>query len=477
MINSKNLFDILLTLLKYIFIVIFGMNSFVFFLLVFIPSPSNETIGFLLLSIMFFLFSLFLTDFFKKQASAISKKNLNYKHIIGLYLIVFIGTLLLIPSFTDDSNNLEEKTQFDSLEENLTPEQTVIQFLSLTEHNNWVESLNNRQEANKYLYSDILYSNNELFNSHRNYYEQLNNALNNCEYLENYLTDYCYLENNSLKLLFRTLLDTQHEIIEYDIYNISVIEEGMIMDISVNQLFTSSNESNIQERNEIYRLQNIDNTWKITEVMFSESEETELKKLSSTLNNNSEGFDGLFEILTPIFLNIANMKDHVEFVNEDRRRVTNILSNYRVLQRNVAYGDSKHSNSLALSYIFEEGGFFSSDYLSVQRDASQMFRELFRQAQSFDTIEIVAIKEDFDAYGNREFKHLSSITMSRETYNKIQWNNFDYTRLDEITRVEFYENSFYRDLKELQELLENPLQNRFEGVQTSYYEEHYDIFR
>jgi len=68
---------------------------------------------------------------------------------------------------------------------------------------------------------------------------------------------------------------------------------------------------------------------------------------------------------------------------------------------------------------------------------------------------IIAIgnyKEIKDEYGNYKDVLLAKSAIDRETYNKINWRNFNHNNLDKVTIFEFYGNSMLKGLRDLRDV-------------------------
>ncbi len=85
-------------------------------------------------------------------------------------------------------------------------------------------------------------------------------------------------------------------------------------------------------------------------------------------------------------------------------------------------------------------------------DASELFKAIFPLDSKIYQVQTIVKKKYTDDYGNKQEKYLATTLMTRDTYNKINWQGFESSKLDKITEVNFYEASFYKGLTELQEL-------------------------
>lgn len=71
---------------------------------------------------------------------------------------------------------------------------------------------------------------------------------------------------------------------------------------------------------------------------------------------------------------------------------------------------------------------------------------------------IIAIgnyREVVDEYGNYKDVLLAKSAMERETYDKINWRNFNHNNLDKVTHFEFYGSSMLKGLRDLRDILKD----------------------
>lgn len=76
----------------------------------------------------------------------------------------------------------------------------------------------------------------------------------------------------------------------------------------------------------------------------------------------------------------------------------------------------------------------------VQSTAAKLVKDIFPLDDSLYAIQITANVPTTNAYGKSEMSQLVLIIITRDTYNKIQWNNFDYHNLPTIADT-YYENN------------------------------------
>lgn len=104
--------------------------------------------------------------------------------------------------------------------------------------------------------------------------------------------------------------------------------------------------------------------------------------------------------------------------------------------------------------IFYEKTIFVDEYLKVAFDSSDIYQILFSENPDLVAIGIVFIKKDLDDYGNIQYKLLAETTMIRETYNKINWDNFERSSIPKITPFRYHgKNSIYKSLIDLDKSL------------------------
>ena len=125
-----------------------------------------------------------------------------------------------------------------------------------------------------------------------------------------------------------------------------------------------------------------------------------------------------------------------EYVNELEAETPYTVEDLRIVQVEVAS---------------REPGFLGDDYLMMQWVATDAFEEIFQTHGTILAAEVKVDKQTEDEFGNEVLETLGVAQMDTETASQINWENFDYENLNEVTHVDFEGDSLYQDLERYEE--------------------------
>jgi hypothetical protein len=166
-------------------------------------------------------------------------------------------------------------------------------------------------------------------------------------------------------------------------------------------------------------------------------------------------------------------------VKEEVRSVSsNYISEIRGISfENAGNGTEEEGKTLVVNATIADG-FFEDDYLYLANGASSIFQKGFPASEDIQGIGIAFYKTEPNQYGNVQRERIGLAGMTRSTYQRINWDNFEEENLQEVAQVRFEGDSTYYDLKESQEDLRRS-EDRLERFQNNYdyYDESQDTYQ
>jgi hypothetical protein len=117
---------------------------------------------------------------------------------------------------------------------------------------------------------------------------------------------------------------------------------------------------------------------------------------------------------------------------------------------------TKWHNVTAVTVVYEyKEQWLVDEYFRTTRQFSDIFKGIFDFNASIMLVAVGNYRQIEDEYGNSKDILLARSAMDRETYYKINWQNFNHDNLDKVTEFEFYGSSVLKGLGDLRGVLEN----------------------
>ncbi|MFH1824234.1 MAG: hypothetical protein ABH873_03295 [Candidatus Firestonebacteria bacterium] len=229
---------------------------------------------------------------------------------------------------------------------------------------------------------------------------------------------------------------------------------------------TESNTTKTSKKNTFY-LKKIDNEWKIenmgdenrtiTEEALIDDVNYERERLNIFINAVDEYVNTIDNILTPI-------KEFYLLKENVKSAVADIIPNSKI--KLVDVGIARNSTTVSnvelqkgeivvdIVYYYEDE-FLVDDYERSANEFSNIYKNIFNVNRNIKLVLIKNLKKEKDAYGYYVDENLMISYMTRATFNKINWNAFESTNLDEVTSVSFYGSSIVKSLRDFQDILED----------------------
>lgn len=143
-------------------------------------------------------------------------------------------------------------------------------------------------------------------------------------------------------------------------------------------------------------------------------------------------------------LNNADLwSDHFQIAN------VSTLGEYAKSMNKTLKDPSEDNKTIVVIFYTYEDQFMTDNYLGIAHDLTQIYGALFRTHKEVMLVVVSVLKDKTDNYGNSKKVNWAMSSMSSDTAKKINWENFDFTNLDKITTYDFYGESFYNDLNNL----------------------------
>lgn len=196
--------------------------------------------------------------------------------------------------------------------------------------------------------------------------------------------------------------------------------------------------------------------WKINDViddkgvLFSESfnaknSRQENQEALNEIKESYNEFKKIFEKIKEVYVLRENLINKVKVSVPEISLISFELGNY-----NNQTG--KYVVSIVYYYKRE---WLVDDYLGFMGDASKMYKTIFPANSNVLLVQLTAKQKYKNNYGTTEEKFLARSLMDKVTADKINWVGFESGNLDKVTSVEFYGDSFYKDLVDLRSSLDN----------------------
>ncbi len=373
--------------------------------------------------------------------------------VIALIVLFYISVML--SSNSENSSNVNfPHTGIDELDlKGMSAEKVLDNYLGFLNYKRIGELLVNnlkRQKLSSGVVKDQLEADYNYMTELRSIFYDLKKA---CDEAKQLVADACDDQvisslslstgfNNSITILSKNIIEQTDDLVKIKV-------ESKIIGFSFNEKTETT-------RKTTYLLKKEDNVWKINDYIDEDN-----KLLSATLNlqerkkNDEQRLEKirtsfaelkkLIEDLKKIYLLIGNLKTNVQ----------NVLPNNKIINFDFdGYNNQTDKFVIEITYYFKEQ-WLVDDYLGFSDDATKIYKAIFTNSNQIMQVQITAKQKYNDNYGNEQEKFLGRSLMEKSTADKINWGSFDSSKLDQITQVAYYGDSFYKDLKDLQNQLES----------------------
>ncbi len=384
------------------------------------------------------LFNVFTEKKFKKKIPTLGK-------IIALIVIFYISVLLLSTSENDTSTTDELNL------EDMNAENVLDSYLGYLNYKGVNELLVNnlkRQQLSSGVVKNQLEANYNYMKELKSIFDDLKKT---CDEVKQLGADACGDTvsslslstglNNSATLLSKNIIEQTDELVKIEV-------ENKIISFS-------NNEKTETTRKIIYLLKKEDKVWKVNDYI------DDNKLLSATLNlteSQKEDEKRLEEIRSSfdkLKKPIEDLKKIYQIVGNLKTKVRNALPENKIINFDFdLYNNQTDKFVIEITYYYKEQ-WLVDDYLGFMGDATKIYQAIFTNSNQIMQVQITAKQKYKDDYGNEQEKFLGRSLMTKSTADKINWANFESSKLDQIAQVAYYGDSFYKDLKDLQGQLES----------------------
>jgi len=127
----------------------------------------------------------------------------------------------------------------------------------------------------------------------------------------------------------------------------------------------------------------------------------------------------------------------------------------------VGYEKDNPALIVSLSALYDPSFTESMIVLGNDREgmlykSSQIFKKVFPMDISISIVRVYVYKYEKDAYGNKIKKDLGSVELSRQEYNKINWEGFSSHNLPKIAKVDYeIHNEREAQIEAMRQYMEN----------------------
>jgi len=151
---------------------------------------------------------------------------------------------------------------------------------------------------------------------------------------------------------------------------------------------------------------------------------------------------------------LKQLKSYLLTFQQTSAAIGSVIPSERIIGKYLYYYDNDSTKYVVGIIYYFKGEFLTDDYLQIMSDSSELFKETFSLNPSIYQVQTIVKEKYADEYGNSQEKYLARTLMDRDTYNKINWEEFKSSNLDKVAQVSFYGNSLYKSLSELRDNLQ-----------------------
>lgn len=209
----------------------------------------------------------------------------------------------------------------------------------------------------------------------------------------------------------------------------------------------------------LYKLEKIDGEWKVVNRKISGEWITE--KSLAERDKDLEKIIDLYKNRTAL---MERYNSYVETLKAFETELETVVGEGNIID--VQFGDEKDGTLAVSIWYYFSAEWLTDDYLEAMDEAAAIYKYIYT-SEVVSSVKITTIELYRDEYGNVQQRTLAESSMDKSTAAKINWEYFESQNLDDITHFEFYQDSLFKSLEDLQEELERS-QDYYEVQQAAY---------
>ena len=371
------------------------------------------------------------------------KKLPTWWKMLALIIIFFITIVLLL----SDGSDIQKEGELNL--EDMDADEVLDTYFSLLDYNGASDRLSKIRTEKQLAMDSILQSLELEEDSLGKFSAMINDEIRMCNEEQRMMgEDICGVEFRKTLSVLEKSYFRNFEVLSKE----SIEKNPQLVKILVKyKTVQEYNFNKSEETGEItYILKKENEIWKISDTLdekgklFSESfdakkEKEESEKILSKINESYNEFKNIFGQIEEVYTLKSTLHTKVKTALPDISLISFDLS---------YYNDQKGKYLLSVSYYYDDQ-FLVDDYVGFLNDASKMYKAIFLSDARIAQVQITAKQKYKDDYGNTQEKFLTRSLMDKETADRISWAGFESSSLDKITSVEFYGDSFYKELVDL----------------------------
>jgi hypothetical protein len=422
-----------------------GVAFFIFGVIIIVSLFSLSFMGFIVILLSVLGIIVALPNFNKLTKKKFKKVFPTWSKVLTIIVIFFLAVMLL----GNDSDKQEQPKELNL--KSMSSEQVLDNYLDLLNYNGVNELLSNNLQRQK-LSSGTVKENLALdYNYRRSLQKEFEDLQDLCNQLKQLGSDACnggiydlltLKETNTMKLISTEVVDESKTEAKIRV-KFNVVNENGKNSTKVNRDIT-------------YILKKEDKVWKVDNYMDDDgkllSEKLDIEKQKEDYQKSLEEMKSIFsELKKPI----GQMKGIYQLAGNLQTKVQNALPDNRIIDFDFgSYNNQTDKFVIGVTYYFKEQ-WLVDDYLGFLGDAEKIYKAIFTNSNQIMQVQITAKQKYKDDYGKEQEKFLGRSLMTKTTADKISWEGFESSSLDKIASVSFYGDSFYKELTDLQNDLDN----------------------
>jgi hypothetical protein len=425
--------------------IIFYIFLFLFVISFFSANSVREFITSVLGLVFWWIVLIFLPIKLSKKKGKKGKKV--NKKTIGLYIGLIVILLIAILIFTPGNDTQENTGEIEELDlSGLGPDEVTELYVSYLSYGDLTERIYNLKHQEQILTDSYL----EDITSMEQAYSLLDSLISanfeKCEVIKQAGNDFCLKLEQPIFMRVRNSFNASFTNLGVEI--LEEIDTNAEVKIFHEKIYMG-NDLGIGET--VYLLKKEEGIWKVYDYRgidgFS-SEDYDMELYIEVVNN-------LTDIMRTNYNALERIAGIIQFKNSITSRIYSVIPSSRIINIELAsYNNESDRYIVDITYYFEDE-FLMENYLNVMRDSSELFEEVFPVDSKIYQVRTIVKEKTKDDYGNDQERYLARTSMNRETYDRINWDGFEFTDLDSITDVSYYGDSWYRDLRDISDPYDN----------------------
>jgi len=371
---------------------------------------------------------------------------------IVLIILFFVALSLIGDSDKTNTSTIPVQEEKINLKE-LTAEEVLDKYLSYFNYKGISDRLN-KIKSEKQLASGTILKSLETYESYLAQRNVLNSDwINTCNQAKNiFKQDVC--GNITQNLNRWNNFERKFEVLSKSIVEES--EDTIKIKVEHNTIFDNTFQINETLGETTYILKKENENWKINDLidntgkLFSDTEELEKGKTedNKAIQEEREAYQKIKEIVDKA---IQEQQQLNQFKSKLSTTINAIIPSERIISIDLGnYNNQTDKYVISITYYFKDV-WLADNYLQVMSDASDIFKVVFPVNSKIYQVQTTVKEKYKDNYGNTQERYLARTSMNRETYSKINWQGFESSKLSNIANVNFYGDSIYKDLKDLED--------------------------